>query len=165
LDSIDDSRRDEEAEAPRQPRRYGFAAKLAVLGLAALLVGGGVAYARNHGSSSTAGSGDSTAALDGLHAAGPGRIAGEQHISGTVTAKTTSTVTVKSSGGAATYTVNATTQIIRNGQAATLAAVQVGDPVFVHVYSSASGQMLVERLFAGSSASGGTSAHDGSANT
>jgi hypothetical protein len=72
-----------------------------------------------------------------------------------VTAKTATSVTVKSSSGTATYTVNATTQIIRNGQAATLADVEVGDPVQVHVYPSSSGQMLVERLLAGSSASGG----------
>ena len=42
-----------------------------------------------------------------------------------------------------------------DGRAASLSSVQVGDPVVVHVYPSSSGQMLVERLFAGSSASGG----------
>ena len=64
-------------------------------------------------------------------------------------------MTLRSTGGTATYTVNDTTQIVRNGQTATLAAVQVGDPVLVHVYPSSSGQLLVERLFAGSSAGDG----------
>ena len=90
----------------------------------------------------------------GLGARGGG-VAGEQRIQGTVTAKTSTTVTVKSSSATSTYTVNATTEIVRDGQAASLSAVQVGDPVVVHVYPSSSGQMLVERLLAGSSASGG----------
>jgi hypothetical protein len=93
-------------------------------------------------------------------------------LQGTVTAKTSGSITVKSSSGTATYVVNATTEIVRNGQQATLSAVKVGDPVFVHVYPSSSGQMLVERLFAGTSAtdpgfgpSGGTSPTSGTAPT
>ena len=64
-------------------------------------------------------------------------------------AKTATTVTVKSASGTATYTVDNAAQIVRNGQTATLSAIQVGDPVLVHVYPSSSGQLLVERLFAG----------------
>jgi hypothetical protein len=67
---------------------------------------------------------------------------------------TATTVTVKSSSGTATYTVDGSSQVVRDGQAATLAAVKAGDPVFVHVYPSG-GKLLVERLFAGSSAGGG----------
>jgi hypothetical protein len=86
---------------------------------------------------------------------GPGGgLAGEQHIEGTLTAKTASTITVKSASGTAAYTVDNSTEILRNGQTAALAAVQIGDPVVVHVYPSG-GQMLVERLLAGTSASDG----------
>src|SRR5207244_8323927 len=105
--------------------------------IAASIVAGGVAYfAVDHHSSSTAS-------------------AGEQRIQGTVTAKTAGTVTVKSTSGTATYVVNVTSEIVRNGQRATLAAIKVGDAVFVHVFPSSSGQILVERLFAGSSATSG----------
>jgi Domain of unknown function (DUF5666) len=99
-----------------------------------------------------AGAGNPLAVVQGPGGFG-GPVAGEQHIQGTVTARTATTVTVRSTGGTATYTVNDSTQIVRNGQAATLAAIQVGDPVLVHVYPSWSGQLLVERLLAGDSAS------------
>ena len=138
---------------PSPRARYGGAAKLAALVLAALLVGGGVVYAvdRNTGSAASA---DSSGAFDVDDPAdGPGGLlAGEQHIHGTVGAKTSTSVTVKSSSGTATYTVTSTTQIVRNGRSATMSQVQVGDPVLVHVYPSSSGEMLVERLLAGSSA-------------
>jgi hypothetical protein len=78
--------------------------------------------------------------------------AGEQHLQGRVTAKTATTVTVESASGTATYTVDGSSQIVRDGQTATLAAIQVGEPVLVHVYPGSSGRLLVERLFAGSSA-------------
>ena len=86
---------------------------------------------------------------------GGGSVAGEQHIQGTVTATTATTLTVKSSSATTTYTVNATTEIIRNGKSAMLAGIKVGDPVMVHVFPSSSGTMLVERLMAGTSASDG----------
>ena len=44
---------------------------------------------------------------------GGGGIAGEQHVQGAVTAKTSSTVTVRSSSGTALYTVDSTSQIVR----------------------------------------------------
>jgi hypothetical protein len=158
-------------EPPAQPGATGgharpagrrIAAKTAALVAAGLLVGGGVVFAAVHKSGSSAGSnaaaaGTANGAIAGAQGfqggpAGGGGVAGEQHIQGTVTAKTSGSITVKSSSGAATYVVNATTEIVRNGQQATLSAVKVGDAVFVHVYPSSSGRMLVERLFAGTSA-------------
>lgn len=84
----------------------------------------------------------------------PGGLQGEQHIQGSLTAKTASSITVKSASGSATYKVLSSTQIVRNGSIATLSDVKVGDPVLVHVYpASGSSDLVVERLFAGSSAS------------
>jgi Domain of unknown function (DUF5666) len=154
------------APAPpaRRSARFRWAATPVAVALAALLAGGGIVYAVDHHASATASTGSPQAAVPGPNgfgggAGGPGGlggpIAGEQHVQGTVSAKTATTVTVKSGNGTATYTVNDSTEIVRNGQAATLAAVQVGDPVLVHVYPSSSGRLLVERLFAGSSAADG----------
>ena len=156
------------AEPPAPVRSAGSrtAAKTAALAAAGLLVGGGVVFAAVHRSGSGSGSNASAAAqADGVVGSangqgfqggppGGGGISGEQHVQGTLTARTSGTITVKSTSGTATYVVNATTEIVRNGQSATLSDVKVGDPVFVHVYPSSSGQMLVERLFAGTSASG-----------
>jgi hypothetical protein len=151
--------------ADSQPRSAGYrtAAKTAALVAAGLLVGGGVVFAAVHRSGSNSGSNASaTGAPNGAIGGGTqsfqggpsggGGIDGEQRFQGTLTAKTGSSITVKSSSGTATYVVNATTEIVRNGQQATLSEVKVGDPVFVHVYPSSTGQMLVERLFAGTSA-------------
>jgi len=143
------------ATTPR--RRLGGAAKAIAPIVAAGLVGGGVVYAVDQHSASPASA--SSAVAQGPQG-GPsgfagGGIAGEQRLQGSVTAKTATTVTVKSSTGTDTYTVDSTTQIERNGQPATLAAIEIGDPVLVHVYPSSSGQMLVERLLAGTSATAG----------
>jgi hypothetical protein len=82
---------------------------------------------------------------------GPGGgVAGEQHVTGTLTAVGTSTVTVRSSSGTTTYPVTSSTQIVRNGAAATLSQLKVGDPVVVHVLPSRSGTKTLERIFAGS---------------
>jgi hypothetical protein len=154
-------------EPPARPVGYRTAAKIAALVAAGLLVGGGVVFAAVHksgsgsGSNAAAGSTANSAARGGTQGlqggppgAGGGGIAGEQHIQGTLTAKTSGSITARSTSGTATYVVNATTEIVRNGQSATLSAVEVGDAVVVHVYPSSSGQMLVERLFAGTSANG-----------
>ena len=86
----------------------------------------------------------------GAPAGGPGAVAGEQHLEGTLTAVTSTTVTVKTSDGTDTYELTDSTQIVRNGQAATADDLEVGDPVLVHVYPSGSGdQLAVERIFAG----------------
>jgi hypothetical protein len=79
---------------------------------------------------------------------------GEQRIQGTLTAVGSSSVTVSTSAGRATYKVNGTSQIVRNGQVATLAELKVGESVFLHVYSSG-GSLVVERLFSGTSPMGG----------
>ena len=85
-----------------------------------------------------------------------GGIAGEQHLTGRLTAVGDSTVTVRSSSGTATYQVLSDTQIVRDGASAQLSDLQVGDPVLVHVYpaSSDSDQMVAERVFAGTIPSG-----------
>src|SRR5579885_2560926 len=133
------------AAGARTERRFGGLAKVAGPVVAALLVGGGAVFAVEHHSSPSASAGSA-----------PAGFAGEQHVRGTVAAKSASSVSFMSSNGAtATYVVNVTTQIVRNGKTATLADGKVADPVFVHVYPSSSGRLLVERLFAGSSASGG----------
>jgi hypothetical protein len=178
----------EQPPTPAQPEAagaagYRTAAKTVALVAAGLLVGGGAVFAAVHRSGSSSGSnataaGSANTAIGGGTQgfqggpSGGGGIDGEQRLQGTVTAKTSGSITVKSSSGTATYVVNATTEIVRNGQQATLSAVKVGDPVFVHVYPSSSGQMLVERLFAGTSAtdpgfgpSGGTSPTSGTAPT
>ena len=144
------------SDQPGTPGRVGGMARVAAPVVAALLVGGGVVFAVDHnsGSNASASSASAFGGPAGLGARGGG-VAGEQRIQGTVTAKTSTTVTVKSSSGTSTYAVNATTEIVRDGLAASLSSVQVGDPVLVHVYPSSSGRMLVERLLAGSSASGG----------
>jgi hypothetical protein len=151
------------------PSRHTGAARTAALVAAGVLVGGGLVFALVHRSGTSGGTGNASAAL-GSFAGGPpsgiaggadGGVAGEQHIQGTLAAKTATTVTVRSSSGTASYVVNATTEIVRNGQSATLGSVKVGDPVLVHVYPSSSGRILVERLFAGSLPSGGPGGYGG----
>jgi hypothetical protein len=125
--------------------------------LAALLVGAGAAYAVEHHSSTPTASagGVVNAASSGDGRSGLGGVSGEQHVQGTMIAKSGSTITVKATDGTtAAYVVDSSTEIVRDGQPASLSDIAVGDPVFVHVYPS-SGQMLVERLFAGSSATDG----------
>lgn len=80
---------------------------------------------------------------------GFGGRAGEQHVSGTVTAVGSSTVTVKlADGSTATYSVVASSDIVKNGARVALSAIKVGDTVFLHVYPS-NGKTVVEHLFAG----------------
>ena len=141
------------------PSQHTGAARAAALVAAGVLVGGGLVFALVHRPGTSGGTGNASAAV-GSFAGGPpsgiagGGVTGEQHIQGTLTAKTATTVTVRSSSGTASYVVNATTEIVRNRQSAMLGSVKVGDPVLVHVYPSSSGRMLVERLFAGSLPSG-----------
>lgn len=156
---------------PSPPPRRAGAARAAALVAAGLLVGGGLVFALVHRSGTSNAAGNNASAAVGSFAGGPpsggvgGGVAGERHLQGTVAGTTATTVTVKSSSGTATYTVNATTEIVRNGQAATLASVKVGDPVLVHVYPSSSGRMMVERLFAGTLPSGGPGGYGGPPST
>jgi hypothetical protein len=84
-------------------------------------------------------------------APGPGGLDGEQHLTGTLTAVGASTVTVRTSGGTATYAITSTAEIVRDGAVARLSQLRAGDAVFVHVYPAGSGARLtVERLFASS---------------
>jgi hypothetical protein len=149
------SARDPERQSPTRARG-GRSAKVIASVAAAMVIGGSITFALDRQSGSSANASNPSAVASSSIAASSsagGPLAGEQHILGTVAGKSASSVTVKSSAGtSATYTVNATTEIVRNGQAATLADIQVGDPVLVHVYPSSSGQMLVERLLAGTSA-------------
>jgi hypothetical protein len=157
----------ETARRPRQRRalRVPGPAKIGGFLLAGVLVGGAVAFAAQHHPSAAA---NNTNAASGRLGAGTGTtggsagsvggfgggLPGEQHIFGTVTAKSGSTITVRSGSSTQTYGVIGATEIVRNGFSAALSAVKVGDPVFVHVYPSG-GKMLVERLFAGTSADSG----------
>ena len=70
---------------------------------------------------------------------------GEQHLQGTVTAIGAGSVTVQTSGGTATYVVNAATDIRRNGAPAQLSDLRAGDAVLVHVYPSG-GASVAERV-------------------
>jgi hypothetical protein len=147
----------ERHDPPRGERRRGpaAAAKTLVLVVVGVLAGGGIAYAAGHHSA-----GDESAGIvqapAGAPGAGPVGRAGEQHITGTLTAVGSSSVTVKTPAGTATYTVDAATQIVRDGASATLSQLRVGDAVFLHVYPTSSGGRLhVERIFAGQLPSGG----------
>jgi hypothetical protein len=146
-------------DAPRRTPRRRTLAKLSALVAASVVVGAGASHVVNHSgdSAASAGTANAPAAVSRGNDGPPGRIggiAGEQHVQGAVTAKTSSTVTVGSSSGTATYSVDSTSEIVRDGQPATLSEVKVGDAVLVHVYPS-SGRMLVERLFAGTLSGGG----------
>jgi hypothetical protein len=154
-----------QSAAAGAPPHCGEALRLVA---ASVVVGAGASYVANRGGQPTASAGTANApAAVGRSNAGPpgfggGGIAGEQHVQGAVTATTGSTVTVRSRSGTATYIVASTSEIVRNGQPATLADVKIGDAVLVHVYPS-SGRMLVERLFAGTLSGGfGPPAADGS---
>lgn len=67
---------------------------------------------------------------------GPGgRLAGEQHIVGSLTAVGSASITVKNAEGTATYPIEASTVLVKGGQrVSSLSALTVGDTVVVHVY-------------------------------
>lgn len=138
-------------QPPKEDSLNVAVAKFVAVVIGAGLIGGGLAYFTHHRQQASATSANSaTSAAPGPRGFGfGGPVAGEQHIQGTVTATTSNTVTVETQNGTFTYAVNATSEIVRDGQPASLSAIQVGDPVLVHVFPSASGEMLVERLFAG----------------
>jgi hypothetical protein len=146
----------EDAAAASPPRRRRNWLVAAGLLLAGALAGGGIALAATHGHGDPHGV-TRGAAVDGPPNGAPpggfgpaGGVAGEQHLIGTLTAIGNSTVTVKSATGTATYKITSTTQIVRNGSAATLSQLKVGDPVVVHVLPSSAGTKAVERIYAGS---------------
>jgi hypothetical protein len=77
-----------------------------------------------------------------------GGLAGEQHLTGSLTSIGSSSITVKTSAVTATYQVTPQTEILRDGAQTTLSKLKPGDAVLVHVYPSG-GKSVVERLFAG----------------
>ena len=84
---------------------------------------------------------------------GPGGMAGEEHVQGTVAGVSGSTLKVKTASGTTSYTVSSSTQVIRNGQAAQLSDLKTGDPVVVHVITT-NGSNAVERVIAGTMSQG-----------
>lgn len=80
---------------------------------------------------------------------------GEQHVTGTVVAVGSSSVTVKlANGSTATYAVIDSSDIVKNGARVSLTAIKVGETVFLHVYPL-NGRTVVEHLFAGTHPSPG----------
>lgn len=138
------------------PSRRTMAVRAALVAAGAVVGGVVVASVHQGATASTSPTAFGTTQLPGgTFQGGPpngigGGLAGEQRLSGTLVSVGSSTVTVRTSSGTATYLVTSSTQIIRNGQVVGLSALQAGDPVFVHVYSSGtSSKLTVERLFAG----------------
>jgi hypothetical protein len=83
----------------------------------------------------------------------PGGMAGEEHVQGTVAGVSGSTLKVTTGSGTTSYTVSSSTQVLRNGQTATLSQLKTGDPVVVHVITS-NGSTFVERVIAGTMTQG-----------
>jgi hypothetical protein len=118
--------------------------------------GSGVTTLRNASSTSQQGPASIPGFRQGLQDGtlpGGGGMDGEQRLEGTLTAVGSSSVTVKTTSGTSTYTVTASSQLVRNGESATLAELMTGDPVLLHVYP-VNGKTVVERLFAGTMARG-----------
>ena len=98
-------------------------------------------------------------APQGLGAPGTGRggFQGEQRLQGTLTAVGSSSVTVRTSSGTATYAVTSASELVRDGQRVSLSGLKTGEAVLVHVYPL-NGKTLVERLIAGTLPQGGPGA-------
>jgi hypothetical protein len=135
-------------------RRRAPAVGLVVAGLVAGALGVGVL---GHTATGTTGSN----AAAGQHARpggfGPGGgVAGETRVSGTITVVGSSGITVRQADGTtATYAVNGTTDVRRDGAQSSLSGLKVGDHVLVHVVPSAGGGTVAERILAGTSATPG----------
>lgn len=163
-----------EESAPAEGSRFSRLLKPAALVVAGLIAGGGVVTAAQaltgDGASDgavTAGAFDPRTGAPGLgdtdgngfggrgappaFDGGHGGLVGELRLTGTLTAVGSSTVTVTTSQGTATYQLTDSTQIVVDGQVAELADLTKGDQVFLHVYPSSTDadQLLVERIFAG----------------
>jgi hypothetical protein len=133
---------------------------MAALIAAGAIVGGGVALAVDHPSSSNSTSASSTgqgagtapggsgfpgSTSDGSGAGGISPTA--YRLSGTITAISGSTVTIKTSSGNKTYTVTSSTQLRRNGSTVALSSFQTGDSVVGS--TTASGGSTLNDLMAG----------------
>lgn len=80
--------------------------------------------------------------------------ADEEHVVGTLTAVTSTSVTVRSTAGTATYTVDADTDVREDGEQVAVTALSAGEQVLVHVIPGAAGD-YAERVLAGTSAAQG----------
>src|SRR3954471_105263 len=118
------------------------------------------------GAPGAAGQGQAGQGQQGQQGIGPGGLGGvggqggagdEQHITGTVTAVSGSSLSVKSAGGTATYTIVAQTQIVRGNALADASAIKTGDTVLVHVFPAQGSDGVLERVFVLSSSGGTTS--------
>jgi hypothetical protein len=84
---------------------------------------------------------------------GFGGQAGEQHLLGTITAVGSSSLSVKTSADTTSYPISSNTQIVKNGQLASLSSLSVGDNVLLHVYPL-NGKTFVERVIDGGTQGG-----------
>ena len=90
----------------------------------------------NQGPANAAGGGPAGGFAGGPDQGGPGGgLPGEQHVVGKLTAVGAASVTVQGTTGAATYPVDASTVVVKDGQrVSSLSALTIGDTVVVHVY-------------------------------
>jgi len=98
---------------------------------------------------SAASSGGGLGSVGGLGSAGGVGRDGEQHVNGTLTAVSGTSITVKTTAGAtSSYPVTSQTEVLKDGTRSTVSALKTGDIVSVHVLTSGSSP-VVERIFAG----------------
>lgn len=163
--------------APPAPQRPSGRRRAAIAaGVLALAVAGGgtfaVVHAAGSSSSSSAAAGAPGGAVGGA-VGGPGGSGGgslgfqptDYHLSGTITAVGSGTVTIKTSSGATTtYTVTSSTHLMRNGTTASLSAFQAGDSVVGSTTTQNGIQLndLVSGLGSGGRGQGGTLPQQGS---
>ncbi|MBV9869566.1 MAG: hypothetical protein JO214_02995 [Frankiaceae bacterium] len=156
------------SEPPQASRRWDRAPTLpALLAVIGLLVGGGVGYAIGHHHGDHGGPGRHAFAVAGFgdpigNGGGvPGRAFGvpgggfgsSQLVQGTLSSVGGSKLTVKSvNGTTASYTVVASTQIVRNDKVATVSDLRAADKVVLEVTEGSAGGTLLERVLAGTSA-------------
>jgi hypothetical protein len=177
----------EEVTTPAPRRRMPVAVATAAW-LAVGLVVGAVGVAALHSTNTTNGAtgiaGAPAAAANQIPGAAPrqgfaggpppgafggpgGGLAGEQHIMGTLAAVGSSSITVKSSAGTATYPIESSTVLVKDGRrVSSLSALTVGDTVVVHVYPQ-NGSNHVELVLDGAprGADGSGSANGGTGTT
>lgn len=150
----------------RRLRLAGFVAA----GVVATAVGIGVAQASGSSGATAAAASGPAGGLRGGAAQGPqgavppggfaggrGGVAGEDRVVGTLVSTTATSVTVKSQDGTtATYAVDASTDVRKNGSTVALSSLGQGEQVLVHVIpSSSGGRAYAERVLAGTLRPGG----------
>jgi len=94
---------------------------------------------------------------------------GEQHLVGTLTAVGPSSITVSDNGSSATYPIESSTVLVKNGQrVSSPSALTVGDTVVVHVYprnGSTHTERVIDGVPAGPGDDGGPADADGNTGT